>query len=116
MREGHRLVMPGENKLEGHSNVNAKVEKGTSSSKMKRRQVESLYAPTMVPKASDKRGIVNGSSKQQVEHLPVDDNDDESLEGNDDSDEDGSRPPSDEEEDVVNMELFTLPHQFLVDS
>ena len=83
--------------------MNAKVEKGTFSSKKKRRQVESLYARTTVPKAPDKRGIVNGSSKRQVEHLPVDDNDDESLEGNDDSDEDGSGPPSDEEEDVVNM-------------
>ena len=63
-----------------------------SSSKMKRRQVESLYAPTMVPKAPDKQGIVNVSSKRQVKRLPVDDNDDESLESNDDSDEDGSGP------------------------
>ena len=64
MREGHRLVMPGKDKLEGHSNMNAKAEKGTSSSKMKRQQVESLYAPTTVPKAPDKRGIVNGPSKR----------------------------------------------------
>ena len=56
-----------------------------------------------MPKAPDKRGIVNVSSKRQVEHLPVDDNDDKSLEGNDDSDEDGSGPPLDEEEDVVDM-------------
>ena len=35
MREGHCLVMPGEDKLEWRSNMNAKVEKGTSSSKMK---------------------------------------------------------------------------------
>ena len=33
-----------------------------------------------MPKAPDKRGIVNGSSKWQVERLPVDDNDDASLE------------------------------------
>ena len=46
---------------------------------------------------------MNVSSKRQVEHLPVDDNNNESLEGNDDSDEDGSGPPSDEEEDVVDM-------------
>ena len=39
MREGHCPVMPGEDKLEGHSNMNAKVEKGTSLSKMKHRQV-----------------------------------------------------------------------------
>ena len=57
----------------------------------------------MVSKALDKRGVVNASSKRQVECLPVDDNDDKSLEGNDDSDEDSSGPPSDEEEDVVNM-------------
>ena len=57
----------------------------------------------MVPKAPDKWGMVNVSSKRQVERLPVDDNDDASLEDNDESDEDGSRPPSDEEEDVVNM-------------
>ena len=59
----------------------------------------------MVPKAPDKRGVVNISSKQQVERLPVDDNDDASLEDNDGSDEDGSGPPSDEEEDVVDMPL-----------
>ena len=52
----------------------------------------------MVPKALDKRGVVNISSKWQVEHLPVDDNDDALLEDNDDSDEDGSGPPSDEED------------------
>ena len=57
----------------------------------------------MVPKAPDKQGIGNVSSKWQVKHLPVDDNNDESLESNDDSDEDGSGPPSDEEEDVVDM-------------
>ena len=34
MREGHRLVMPGKDKLEGRSNMNTKVEKGTFSSKM----------------------------------------------------------------------------------
>ena len=56
-----------------------------------------------MPQAPDKRGIVNGSSKRQVECLPVDDNDNKSLEGNDNSDEDGSGLPSDEEEDVVNM-------------
>ena len=63
-----------------------------------------------MPKAPDKRGVVNVSSKQQVKCLPVDDNDDESLEDNDDeslednddesledSDEDGSGPPSDED-------------------
>ena len=33
----------------------------------------------------------------------MDDNDNKSLEGNDDSNEDGSGPPSDEEEDVVDM-------------
>ena len=49
-----------------------------------------------MPKAPDKRGIANVSSKWQVEHLPVHYN-------NDDSDEDGSGPPSDEEEDVVDM-------------
>ena len=81
--------MPGEDKLEGHSSMNAKVEKGMSSSKMKRQQVESLYAPTMVPKAPDKWGIVNVSSKRQVERLPVDNNDDE---------------------------VFTLPHVFRTDS
>ena len=48
-----------------------------------------------MPKALDKWGIMNLSSKRQVEHLPVDDNDE--------SDKDGSRPPSDEEEDVVDM-------------
>ena len=51
LREGCRLVMPGEDKLEGRSSMNAKVEKGTYSSKKKQRQVESLYAPTTVPKA-----------------------------------------------------------------
>ena len=55
----------------------------------------------MVPKAPDKWGIVNVSSKRQVERLPVDDNDNVSLEDNDNSDEDGSGPPLDEEEDVV---------------
>ena len=94
LQEGHHLVMPGKDKLEWRSNMNAKVKKGMSSSKEKQRQVKSLYALTMVPKAPDKRGVVNVSSKQQVEHLPVDDN-------NDNSDEDGSGPPSDEEEDVV---------------
>ena len=89
--------------MKGHSNMNAKVEKGTFLSKMNRRQVESLYAPTTVPKAPDKRGIVNVSSKRQVGRLPVDDNDDESLEDNGESDEDGSGPPSHEEEDVVDM-------------
>ena len=59
--------------------MNAKVEKGTFSSKKKQQQVESLYAPTTVPKAPDKWGIVNLSSKRQVERLPVDDNDDESV-------------------------------------
>ena len=103
MQEGRHLVMPGKDKLEWHSNMNAKIEQGTSSSKKKQQQVESLYAPTTVPKALDKRGIVNVSSKRQVEHLPVDDNDDTSLEDNDDSDMDGSGPPSDEEEDVVDM-------------
>ena len=49
----------------------------------------------MVPKAPDKRGVANASSKRQVECLPVDDNDN--------SDEDGSGPPSDEEEDVVDI-------------
>ena len=72
--------MPGEDKSEWHSNMNAKVEKGTFLSKMNRRQVESLYAPTTVPKAPDKRGVVNVSSKQQVERLPVDDNNKKSLE------------------------------------
>ena len=57
----------------------------------------------MAPKAPHHRGVVNVSSKWQVEYLPVDDNNDESLEDNDDSDEDGSGPPSDEEEDVVDM-------------
>ena len=70
--------MPGKDKLEGRSNMNAKVEKETSSSKMKQRQVESLYALTMVPKAPDKWSIMNLSSKWQVEHLPVDDNNDAS--------------------------------------
>ena len=97
LQEGCRLVMPGEDNFGWRSNMNAKVEKGMSSSKMKHRQVESLYAPTMVPKARDKRGVVNISSKGQVEHLPVDDNDDASLEDNDNSDEDGSGPPSAEE-------------------
>jgi len=55
----------------------------------------------MVPKAPDKQGIVNLSSKRQVERLPVDDNDE--------SDEDGSRPPSDEEEDVVDAVLYSPP-------
>ena len=50
-----------------------------------------------MPQAPDKWGIVNVSSKRQVECLPVDDNDD--------SDKDGSGPPSDEEEDVVDMPL-----------
>ena len=36
MQEGRRLVMPGEDKLEGCSNMNAKAEKGTFSSKKKR--------------------------------------------------------------------------------
>ena len=103
LREGCRLVMPGEDKIEWRSNMNAKVEKGMYSSKKKQRQVESLYAPTTVPKAPDKQGIVNVSSKRQVECLPVDDNDDESLEDNGESDKDGSGPPSDEEEDVVDM-------------
>ena len=57
----------------------------------------------MVPKPLDKRGIRNVSSKQQIECLPVDDKDDESLEDNDNSDEDGSGPPLDEEEDMVDM-------------
>ena len=61
-----------------------------------------------MPKALDKRGVMNVSSKWQVKRLPVDDNDDVSLEDNDDSDEDGSRPPSDEEEDVVNMHCLKL--------
>ena len=97
MQEGHRLVMPGKDKLEGRSNMNAEVEKGMFSSKKKQQQVESLYSLTMVPKAPDKRGMINVSSKRQVEHLPVDDNDDASLEDNDNSDEDGSGPPSAEE-------------------
>ena len=66
LQEGCRLVMPGRDKLEGHSNMNAKVKKGTFSSKKKQQQVKSLYAPTMVPKAPDKQGIVNVSSKRQV--------------------------------------------------
>ena len=103
MQEGCHLVMPGEDELEWCSNMNAKVKKGTCSSKKKQQQVKSLYAPTTVPKAPDNRGVVNVSSKWQVEHLPVDDNDDESLEDNDNSDEDGSGPHSDEEEDVVDM-------------
>ena len=45
--------------------MNAKVEKGMSSSKKKQQQVESLYAPTTVPKALDKRGVVNVASKRQ---------------------------------------------------
>ena len=92
--------MPGEDELEWCSSMNAKVKKGTFSSKKKRQQVESLYTPTTVPKAPDKRTIVNGSAKWQVERLPVDDNDD--------SDKDGSGPPSDEEEDVVNMHCLKL--------
>ena len=95
--------MPGKDELEWCSNMNANVEKGTSSSRKKWQQVKSLYALTMVPKAPDKRGVVNVSSKQQVECLPVDDNDDKSLGDNDNSDEDGSGPPSDEKEDVVDM-------------
>jgi len=98
LREGRHLVMPVEDKIEWRSNMNAKVEKGTFLSKKKQRQVESLYALTTVPKAPDKWGIVNLSSKRQVERLPVDDNEDASLEDNDDS-----GPPSDEEEDVVDM-------------
>ena len=95
--------MPDKNKLKWHSNMNAKVEKGMSFSKRNQQQVKSLYALTTVPKASDKRGVVNVSSKRQVEHLPVDDNDNESLEDDDNSDEDGSGPPSDEEEDMVDI-------------
>ena len=41
--------------------MNAKVEKGMFLSKMKCQQVESLYALTTVPKALDKRGVVNVS-------------------------------------------------------
>ena len=78
--------------------MNAKVEKGMFLSKMKCQQVESLYALTTVPKALDKRGVVNVSSKWQVECLPVDDNDDESLEDNDES------------------EVFTLPPPIRADS
>ena len=39
----------------------------------------------------------------------MDDNEDMSLEDNDDSDENGSGPPSDEEEDMVDMPL-SKPH------
>ena len=56
-----------------------------------------------MPIAPDKRGIVNVSSERQVECLPVDDNNNTSLEDNDDSDKDGSGPPLDEKEDVVDM-------------
>ena len=58
-----------------------------------------------MPKAPDKKDVVNISSKRQVEHLPVDYNDDVSLEDNDESDADGSGPPSDQEEDMVDMPL-----------
>ena len=71
MQEGRHLVMPGKDKSEWHLNMNAKVEKGMFSSKKKQQQVESLYTLTTVPKAPDKRGIVNVSSKWQVECLPV---------------------------------------------
>ena len=36
LQEGHCLVMPDEDKIEWHSNMNTKVEKGMSSSKLKR--------------------------------------------------------------------------------
>ena len=58
MQEGRCLVMPGEDKLEWHSNMNAKVEKGMFLSKKKQRQVKGLYAPTTLPKALDKWGII----------------------------------------------------------
>ena len=51
---------------------------------------------------------MNVSSKRQVECLPVDDNDDESLEDNGESDEDGSGPPSDEEEDGHHLNLVLV--------